>query len=241
MSVSKYDPSYPAAERQKSGYAIRYIKALLSSDAIREYGSEAILLAIFIASREDRLHYSKAPQFWRSELMDRFGNGSPKGFLRIRNAAIEAGLIHHIEATRTTPGKYWTLVPDWLQPSFEAFRKRNGSKSKRSENGTASGTANGTANGTHSIPSTQYPVQVEPKRLIAPSVEEVKAYCTERGNCIDAEQFCDHYTANGWLQGRGKPIRDWRAAVRTWERNGIQRTVQVKSDPAHKPFTKAAR
>lgn len=31
----------------------------------------------------------------------------------------------------------------------------------------------------------------------------------------------DHYEANGWVQGRGKPIKDWKAAVRTWEKNGI--------------------
>ena len=37
---------------------------------------------------------------------------------------------------------------------------------------------------------------------------------------MDAERFCDYYAANGWIQGKGKPIRDWRAAVRTWERHG---------------------
>jgi hypothetical protein len=36
---------------------------------------------------------------------------------------------------------------------------------------------------------------------------------------VDAQRFVDFYTANGWHQGRGKPIKDWRAAVRTWERD----------------------
>jgi hypothetical protein len=57
-------------------------------------------------------------------------------------------------------------------------------------------------------------------RFIPPSVEEIAAYCHERQNGIDARRFFDYYTANGWTQGRGKPIRDWRAAVRTWERGG---------------------
>lgn len=55
-------------------------------------------------------------------------------------------------------------------------------------------------------------------RFVPPTVEEVLEYCEERRNGIDAEHFVDFYTANGWKQGAGKPIKDWRAAVRTWER-----------------------
>lgn len=54
-------------------------------------------------------------------------------------------------------------------------------------------------------------------RFSPPGVEEVEAYCRERKNGIDAQRFVDFYTANGWVQNRNKPIRDWRAAVRTWE------------------------
>lgn len=146
---------YPS-DRKKSGYAIRYIKALTGSDAIRSVGMESVLLCVFIASREDRLHYSKPPQFWRAELMERLGIGSPKALIRIRKAAVDAGLLYHVEGDRIHPGKYWTMVPNWLLPTFVAFRKRNGKKLTRSGNGTGSGTANGTANGTLSI--TQYPV-----------------------------------------------------------------------------------
>lgn len=56
-------------------------------------------------------------------------------------------------------------------------------------------------------------------RFTPPTAEEVKAYCAERGNNVDPERFVDFYTANGWTQGRGKPIKDWRACVRTWERS----------------------
>ena len=50
-----------------------------------------------------------------------------------------------------------------------------------------------------------------------PTVEEVKAYCLERKNNVDAVRFVDYYTANGWKVGKN-PMKDWRAAVRTWER-----------------------
>lgn len=55
-------------------------------------------------------------------------------------------------------------------------------------------------------------------RFIPPTLEEVAAYCRERRSIVSAESFFDFYSANGWVQGKGKPIRDWRAAVRTWER-----------------------
>lgn len=51
----------------------------------------------------------------------------------------------------------------------------------------------------------------------APTVEEVKAYCLERKNAVDPVRFVDYYTANGWRVGRN-PMKDWRATVRTWER-----------------------
>lgn len=55
-----------------------------------------------------------------------------------------------------------------------------------------------------------------PARFKIPTLEEVTAYCRERGNLIDPQQFIDHYTANGWRVG-GNPMKDWRACVRTWE------------------------
>ena len=58
----------------------------------------------------------------------------------------------------------------------------------------------------------------KPTRFIPPSVDEVRTYCTERGNGVDAERFVDYYTARGWLAGKSK-MKDWKAAVRTWERN----------------------
>ena len=50
-----------------------------------------------------------------------------------------------------------------------------------------------------------------------PTLEEVKEYCTERGNKVDPERWFDYYTSNGWKVGKN-PMKDWKAAVRTWER-----------------------
>lgn len=55
-------------------------------------------------------------------------------------------------------------------------------------------------------------------RFNPPTVEEVTAYCKERKNNVDAERFVDFYTAKGWMVGKNK-MKDWKSAVRTWERN----------------------
>jgi len=54
--------------------------------------------------------------------------------------------------------------------------------------------------------------------FIPPSVEEVKTYCKERTNEVDPYKWFDWYKSNGWMVGKNK-MKDWRASVRTWERN----------------------
>ena len=51
-----------------------------------------------------------------------------------------------------------------------------------------------------------------------PTVDDVRAYCTERGNCVDPQSFVDFYASKGWMIGKNK-MKDWKAAVRTWERS----------------------
>lgn len=55
-------------------------------------------------------------------------------------------------------------------------------------------------------------------RFTPPTREDVQAYCRERNNKVDAERFIDYYTANGWQVGKNK-MKDWKAAVRNWERS----------------------
>ena len=54
-------------------------------------------------------------------------------------------------------------------------------------------------------------------RFVHPSVEEVAEYIREKGYSVDAEAFIDYYESNGWKVGR-QSMKDWKAAVRTWER-----------------------
>lgn len=57
------------------------------------------------------------------------------------------------------------------------------------------------------------------KKFVKPSIDEIIEYCRERQNHVDPQKFYDHYESNGWMVGKNA-MKDWKAAVRTWERNG---------------------
>ena len=79
------------------------------------------------------------------------------------------------------------------------------------------------------------------KRFTAPTLEEVKEYCAERKNGVDAARFVNYYTANGWKVGKN-PMKDWKAAVRSWERNdfGKPKTAETEHSFDLDDFFKAA-
>ena len=59
-------------------------------------------------------------------------------------------------------------------------------------------------------------------------MDEVRAYCAERGNKVDPQHFVDFYESKGWRVGN-QTMRDWKASVRTWEQRdnngGSSKTV----------------
>lgn len=56
------------------------------------------------------------------------------------------------------------------------------------------------------------------KKFVKPTIKEIQEYCYERGNNVDAHSFYDFYESKGWMIGKNK-MKDWKSAVRTWERN----------------------
>ncbi len=56
------------------------------------------------------------------------------------------------------------------------------------------------------------------KKLVKPSMSEIRAYCVERKSSVDPEKFYDFYESKGWKVGKNA-MKHWRASVRTWERN----------------------
>lgn len=67
-------------------------------------------------------------------------------------------------------------------------------------------------------------------RFQKPTFEQVEAYCRERGNSVDAQRFVDYYESNGWRVGKN-PMRDWKSAVRTWERSNANFSAARPTQP----------
>ena len=71
------------------------------------------------------------------------------------------------------------------------------------------------------------------KRFVPPSIEEVKEYCKQRNNKVDPEQFINFYESKGWMVGKNK-MKDWKAAVRTWEKRENSTTQPKKQQSTNK-------
>lgn len=79
-----------------------------------------------------------------------------------------------------------------------------------------------------------YPQSKEKKKKVnkstnftPPTIEEVSEYCKQRKNSVDCSRFIDFYSMKGWMVGKNK-MKDWKAAVRTWEKNDSKSTSKKK-------------
>ena len=74
--------------------------------------------------------------------------------------------------------------------------------------------------------------KIKKRNFVVPSVSEIKDYCLVRDNQINAEQFYDFYQSKGWLVGKNK-MKDWKAAIRNWERNRTKSEKGVSKIYSH--------
>lgn len=69
-------------------------------------------------------------------------------------------------------------------------------------------------------------------RFTRPSHEEVSQYISDNGYQVNPDAFIDFYDSVGWVIGKNKPMKDWKAAVRNWVRRDKKET-QVKTAPSN--------
>lgn len=124
-------------------------------------------------------------------------------------------------------------------PSFEEWRLSSDNEKDRSmlfdtgryptstTTSTTTSTSASTTTSKEYIGNTEADKPPTRHRFSPPSVEDVQAYCQEKGYKVNAQRFVDYYTSNGWRVGKN-PMKDWRAAVRNW---GRKDTVNGKTEP----------
>ena len=118
----------------------------------------------------------------------------------------------------------------WLASLPETSQPETSNDTNRYPTTTTTATSTATTTDCCFMPAAGKPPR-QPQRLIPPTVEEVRAYAAQRGDPLDPEAFMDYYTANGWKVGRN-PMKDWKAAVRTWARKEQAHGTGIRStDP----------
>lgn len=106
-----------------------------------------------------------------------------------------------------------TPLSEEQNPSGDAF---GGCETGVSETGNG-GSEDAEPKPYQTIPSQTIPNHTKSKRFAPPSVDEVRAYCAEKGYAFDPEAFVAFYESKGWKVGRN-PMRSWRAACTTWQK-----------------------
>lgn len=127
---------------------------------------------------------------------------SEKAFIRARNELKQLGLIDFISSKkRGTCTKYRILYR--TKDSTKEVQKSDINRYKTETN-------------KKDIPEG---ISKKVTRFVPPTVEEVRAYCEERHNDVDAEKFVAFYDSRGWIIGKNK-MKSWKSAVITWEGRG---------------------
>lgn len=232
--------SYPG-DRQGCGYAIRYLRWLCESGTVNEIGPDAFAVLAAVVLMEDSIHYSRAPNFFNEQLLARCGIQSEHALIRARNRAVEAGLLAYLPGAKRRPGVYFTCgFTDERAAKESSFTAQRAANPKRIRNESETNPSPSKPY-THTHTHTRAGAHAKPKKsktFQPPTLEEVQEYIRAQGFRIDAQQWHDYYAARGWMLGRGQPMRDWRAAVRTWQRNGINRANGHAVEPVYRDLSR---
>lgn len=117
------------------------------------------------------------------------------------------------EKNRKNIEQRYTTENDRIQSNTKPTKEKTKAKAKEKEKEKTKENIKGVPGGN---PRADEPPQ-KAKRFTPPTVEDIGAYCRERRNGVDPQRFFDFYAAKGWMVGKNR-MKDWKAAVRTWER-----------------------
>ncbi len=148
-------------------------------------------------------------------------------------------LLESLQMIQVNGTAYGTLVTIENYTKYQCDGTSDGTTDSTSDS-TTDGTSDGTSDGTHIKKDKKVKKVKKDKNIYnnararvckthtanfsPPDIQDVKAYCIERKNNVDPERFIDFYEAKGWMVGKNK-MKDWRAAVRNWERNGASKST----------------
>ena len=66
------------------------------------------------------------------------------------------------------------------------------------------------------------------KRFVPPKLDDINAYIAEKGLIVNGQVFLDYFTAGDWKDSEGKPVKNWKQKLITWdERDRRKRTIDA--------------
>jgi hypothetical protein len=229
----------PYPKRPKM-FALHYVRWLIDSGINVRIGPEGFALLVAVAMREDAIFYYRAPDFYNPQLLSASGIGSDSTLNRVRKRLVKEGLLYYVQGEKGVPGIHFvTGFPVNLneqsdgESGTKAIRKRYESDTKP------------LASIPFPIPSDPTPKK-ERSRFVPPSVEQVQEYIKQNGIDINPEGFVDYFESVGWTIGKSnKPMKDWKATVRTWasrdkQNKQVETAMPITTNPI-RPLAERAR
>lgn len=203
---------------ERTGFAIHFDKFELL-DGLDDASFHAVMHALFVYAKTGEVVdiADKSLNVIFGMMRQAFDAGDRKNNARsqaARDAADARWNANGCEAMRSDANAMRTDADTMRIDANECVEMPN-------SNSNSNCNSNCNSNGIHTSPATQEKCVVtraRAHRFVPPTVAEVAAYCAEKGYRVDAERFVAYYESNGWHVGRN-PMKDWRAAVRTWTRN----------------------
>lgn len=203
--------------------------------------SSQIALWFALLYTNNRAHWANEFTVASSVLSNRTGLDR-KGINRARNSLKQKGLIDFV--TNGNKATQYIMRYAKLGMANDMASDMANGRSSDMASDMASDTINKTKTKTKtniSIPANavidsarETKISAAKQRFSVPTVADVAAYCKERNNGVDANRWYDYYASKGWVVGKS-PMKDWRASVRTWERNGYGNSQQQGAAPIYKP------
>lgn len=229
--------------RRPSHFAHRFVRLMMKAVAAQEVGTDGFALLTAIAMTEDAKRYRGPVVFFNHPLMAVCGFTSEKVFFRVRQKCVDSGWLVWTPGKKGVAARYWVAIPDQSEgiqdgPVDEVTEEEGEDAGAITEQLGTNREVIGNQLGTNResigrtfipnpLPLSPSPTPVvvsnNKPRFVTPTVEQVSDYCTERKNGLDAEHFVNHYQARGWKLNGGQPMKDWKSAVITWEKNGKSR------------------
>lgn len=195
-------------------FYINQYQGILSRYSLEEKGAFISLLCVFLS--EDGNFPDDENQIFRMCLA--FSEGEKKAVLSIKEKVVETG-----------------------REILKSQRQKRQKCREAASKGGLARVANAQANATETLKRHSSNTETEnreqrteietkkdikPKGFIKPTLEEIQAYCQERQNTLDAKRLFDYYETSGWKDKDGKPVKNWKQKIITWEGRNNAKTPQ---------------